>query len=76
MFTISIYGENNIDEIDEADALANGEAKYQIREGNLYEYEISNGYFLECPEIITRSKIKDADLPVGFHQIFMQAHLQ
>lgn len=43
--TLSIYGENNIVEIEETEALANGEAKYQIKEGNLYEYKVSEGYF-------------------------------
>lgn len=55
---LSIYGENNIEEIEESEALANGEAPYQLKEGNFYEYDISEGYFLEGSEIVTTSKIK------------------
>jgi predicted component of viral defense system (DUF524 family) len=59
--SLTIYGEGSggstICVIDKNEALANGEAEYQIIEGNFYEYKISDGYYLEPSEIVTRSKV-------------------
>ncbi|HRG07881.1 MAG TPA: DUF2357 domain-containing protein, partial [Cyclobacteriaceae bacterium] len=58
---LTIYGESSsgstISTIDKNEALANGEAEHQIIEGNFYEYKISDGYYLEPSEIVTRSKV-------------------
>lgn len=56
-----IYGETSdtstISIIDKNEAIANGEAECQIKEGNSYEYQISEGYYLEPSEIVTHSRI-------------------
>lgn len=45
-------------ELDEEDALKNGESRYQIQEGRSYEYLIDNAFQLEeIPGIISRSKL-------------------
>jgi predicted component of viral defense system (DUF524 family) len=45
-------------ELDEEDALKNGESRYQIQEGRSYEYLIDKAYQLEeIPGIISRSKL-------------------
>jgi predicted component of viral defense system (DUF524 family) len=60
---LTIYGESasgtTISAIDKNEALANGEAENQIIEGNFYEYKISDGYYLEPSEIVTRSKVNN-----------------
>jgi predicted component of viral defense system (DUF524 family) len=43
--------------IEKADAFENGEAQVQIKEGNFYEYKISEGYFLQPSEIVIQSNI-------------------
>lgn len=43
-----------------ADALENGEAPFQIKEGCNYEYKITNGYSLAPSEIVSLSKINDS----------------
>src|SRR5678815_1251016 len=55
---LDIYGENNICEIEAHEANDNGEAAYQLKEGNFYEFRIDTGYRLHCPDIVTQSKIK------------------
>lgn len=58
---LTIYGESSsgstLSTIDKNEALVNGEAEHQIIEGNFYEYKISDGYYLEPSEIVTRSKV-------------------
>ncbi len=58
---LTIFGESSTEKtvlkIDNAEALANGEASVQIKEGHFYEYEISNGYYLKPSEIVTQSKV-------------------
>lgn len=58
-FELTIYGENAGDTIFQViDAHENGEAIFQIKEGNFYEYEISNNKFcLEASEIVSQSKV-------------------
>lgn len=44
--------------IDEADALAEAEAMYQLSEGGNYEFEIDKGYYLrEIPGVVSNSKL-------------------
>jgi predicted component of viral defense system (DUF524 family) len=44
---LNVYGESpdSVSEIPEADANANGESQFQIKEGHFYEYKISNKNF-------------------------------
>lgn len=55
---LNIYGDNNICEIEEEEAIANGESRFQIKEGNFYEYKITDGFYLQCTEYISQSKIR------------------
>ncbi|MBK7439301.1 MAG: DUF2357 domain-containing protein [Saprospiraceae bacterium] len=55
---IVLCGENSSETIiEKADATENGEANVQIKEGNFYEYKISEGYFLQPSEIVSQSNI-------------------
>ncbi len=56
--TLTIYAENEGDTlVDAADAIENGEARYQLMEGCYYEYRISDGYILKNDEVVSRSKV-------------------
>jgi len=56
-----VYGENSGEPlIEKADAFENGEASFQIKEGNNYEYKITNGYSLNPSEIISQSKVNES----------------
>lgn len=58
---LTLYGENSGETIiEKADALENGEATVQIKEGNFYEYQISEGYFLQPSEIVSQSNISQS----------------
>lgn len=55
---LTLYGENSSETIiEKADANENGEAMVQIKEGNFYEFKISEGYFLQTSEIVSQSNI-------------------
>ncbi len=55
---LTLYGENSRTTIiEQSDAKENGEAPIQIKEGNSYEYQISEGYFLQPSEIVINSNI-------------------
>jgi predicted component of viral defense system (DUF524 family) len=57
---LTIAGENNTREdtiIEKSDAIENGEAPIQIKEGCFYEYKIDEGYSLEASEIVSQSKV-------------------
>jgi len=55
---LTLYGENSRATIvEQSDAKENGEAPTQIKEGNSYEYQISEGYFLQPSEIVINSNI-------------------
>src|SRR6185312_9163284 len=57
---LTIAGENNTHEatiIEKSDAIENGEAPIQIKEGCFYEYKIDEGYSLEASEIVSQSKV-------------------
>jgi len=56
-----IYGEStNETLIEKSDALENGEAPFQIKEGCYYEYKITNGYSLSPSEIVSQSKVNNS----------------
>ena len=58
---LTIYGENSdVTLIEINDAIENGEAPFQIREGSYYEYKITNGFSLKPSEIVIQSKINDS----------------
>jgi len=46
--------------IEKSDAIENGEATVQIREGCFYEYKITPGYSLSPSEIVTISKVNES----------------
>lgn len=55
-----LYGESQAETLfKKVDAIENGEALYQIKEGCFYEYEISKGYSLKQDNlgIVTQSKV-------------------
>jgi len=57
---LTIVGENSSQEqtiIEKSDAIENGEAPIQLKEGCFYEYEIEQGFSLETSEIVSRSKL-------------------
>jgi hypothetical protein len=57
---LTIVGESNSHEktiVEKSDAIENGEAPIQIKEGCFYEYKIDDGYSLETSEIVTQSKV-------------------
>jgi predicted component of viral defense system (DUF524 family) len=58
---IHVYAENATAVlIEKSDALENGEAYFQIREGCYYEYQVNpNLYCLETSEIVSRSKVNE-----------------
>lgn len=57
---LTLYGENPGSVIEvKNDAVENGEAFYQILEGCFYEYEITDGYYLEPSNIVSQSKTKN-----------------
>lgn len=58
---LTIFGENNgVTLFEKADAVENGEALFQIKEGCFYEYKITNGYSLAPSEIISQSKVNNS----------------
>jgi len=55
---LTLYGENSGETLIEInDALENGEAPFQIKEGSYYEYKITNGFSLRPSEIVSQSKV-------------------
>jgi predicted component of viral defense system (DUF524 family) len=46
--------------IEKSDALENGEALFQIKEGFDYEYKITTGFNLKSSEIVIQSKVNDS----------------
>jgi predicted component of viral defense system (DUF524 family) len=54
---LTIFSENPANLIDQSDAAENLEARYQLKEGCYYEYNIDKGYCLQTSEIVSRSKI-------------------
>jgi predicted component of viral defense system (DUF524 family) len=55
---LTLYGESAGETIiEKSDAIENGEALVQIKEGCYYEYKISEGYFLQPSEIVSQSNI-------------------
>jgi predicted component of viral defense system (DUF524 family) len=55
---LTLYGENSgATIIEKSDAVENGEASVQIKEGNFYEYKITDGFCLQPSEIISISNI-------------------
>lgn len=55
---LTLYGENAGETLfNVSDALDNGEAPFQIKEGCYYEYKITDGYCLNPSEIVTQSKV-------------------
>src|SRR5436190_7190208 len=57
---LTLYSENTGDSIIiRDDAIDNGEASVQIKEGHFYEYKISEGYSLRTSEIVSQSNILD-----------------
>jgi predicted component of viral defense system (DUF524 family) len=58
---LSLYGENSGETLIEInDAVENGEAPFQIKEGSYYEYKITNGFSLRPSEIVSQSKVNDS----------------
>ena len=58
---LTIYGENGFETtIEKSDAIENGEAPFQIKEGCYYEYKISDGFCLQTSDIISRSKVNES----------------
>lgn len=61
---LTIYGESSkeetVFELENSDAIANGEAPVQIKEGCFYEYKIDNGFCLQTSEVVTRSKVNSS----------------
>ena len=58
---LTLFGENPGETLFElTDALENGEAPYQIKEGCFYEYKITNGYSLSTSEIVSQSKVNNS----------------
>lgn len=54
---LTIYGESGGETIvEKLDAIENGEAIFQIKEGCFYEYKIEDGFCLAASEIVSRSK--------------------
>lgn len=60
LIELRIFGENNATIIEQFDALENGEALYQIKEGCFYEYKITDKYSLSPSEIISQSKVNES----------------
>ncbi len=51
---LTLYGTNSTESIiEKEDAMENGEAPIQIKEGHFYEYKIDDGYYLQPSEIVT-----------------------
>jgi len=58
---LTLYGENSGETLVEVnDAIENGEAPFQIKEGSYYEYKITNGFSLKPSEIVSQSKVNDS----------------
>src|ERR1700755_331986 len=56
-----LYGENLKQTlIEKEDAIENGEAIFQIKEGCYYEYKIDDGYSLETSDIVSKSKVNES----------------
>ena len=56
-----LFGENTGDTIfQKTDAIENGEAPFQIKEGFFYEYKIADGFCLETSEIVIQSKVNSS----------------
>lgn len=58
---LTIFGESSTEEtvfeIEIAEAIANGEAPFQIKEGCFYEYKITPGFTLEESDVVSKSKV-------------------
>lgn len=58
---LTIFGENSNEEtvleVDNAEAIANGESPIQIKEGCFYEYKIDNNFYLETSDVVSQSKV-------------------
>lgn len=58
---LTIFGESSpeetVFELSNAEAIANGEAPFQIKEGCFYEYKITEGFYLDLPDIVSQSKV-------------------
>lgn len=55
---LTLYGENSGETIiEKEDAIENGEEIVQIKEGNFYEYKITDGYSLQTDAIVSQSNI-------------------
>ena len=46
--------------IEKLDAIENGEASFQLKEGCYYEYKIDSGFSLSPSEIVSQSKVNDS----------------
>lgn len=58
---LQLYSENSTGTlIEKQDAIENGEAPFQIKEGFYYEYKITNGYSLNPSEIVSKSQVNDS----------------
>lgn len=59
-----IFGESSTEEtvfeIENVEAIANGEVPFQIKEGCFYEYKITQGYSLEPSDIVSQSKVNSS----------------
>src|SRR5437764_13258032 len=56
---LALYAEQSSSLEEKADAIENGEALIQVKEGCLYEYKIDDGFLLRPSEIVAQSKISD-----------------
>ena len=58
---LTLYGENSGETLIEInDAVENGEAPFQIKEGAYYEYKITNGFSLKPSDIVSQSKVNES----------------
>ncbi len=61
---LTIFGESSTEEtvfeLSNAEAIANGEAPFQIKEGCFYEYKITDGFCLDLPDIVSQSKVNSS----------------
>jgi hypothetical protein len=56
--SLHLYGESTGETLFEIpDAIENGEAPFQIKEGCFYEYKITDGYSLSLSEVVSQSKV-------------------
>jgi len=58
---VTLFGDINNETIfEKEDAIENGEALIQIKEGCYYEYKLTDGYSLLPSEIVSQSKVNDS----------------